>query len=451
MKKAWLPYAQKNAPRYTSYPTAVQFSEEVGEKKAREWAQRVDPDKPISVYVHVPFCEKLCWYCGCHTTIPNGYDRIARYFETLQVEIELWRDALGHHGGASHLHFGGGTPNALNAEHMLATLEALHSGFHITEDAEIAAELDPRTLDLEMIRALAAGGLTRASLGVQDFNEKVQRAVNRLQPYDLVKDAVERLRAWDISGLNFDLLFGLPHQTVETVRESAKLAASLSPDRVSAFGYAHVPWFAKHQKAIDESALPGTHERFDQFNVIVETLQAEGYDAIGLDHFARKDDPLAIAAREGRLQRNFQGYTDDPCDTLVALGPSGISEFSEGYAQNAKNIRDWHETVGQRRVTVIKGVPVTSEDRLRKDVISRLMCDMTVDFGRISCAHGCSEDHLDNAIHLLKELESDGLCTLKDRRVTVPGDARMFLRTVAQSFDAYAAPADAPVRHARAV
>ena len=366
-------------------------------------------------------------------------------------EIELWRDALGHHGGASHLHFGGGTPNALNAEDMLATLEALHSGFHITDNAEIAAELDPRTLDLEMIRALAAGGLTRASLGVQDFNETVQRAVNRLQPYDQVKEAVDRLRAWDINGLNFDLLFGLPHQTVETVRESAKLAASLSPDRVSAFGYAHVPWFAKHQKAIDESVLPGTQERFDQFNVIVETLESEGYDAIGLDHFARHDDPLAVAAREGRLQRNFQGYTDDPCDTLVALGPSGISEFHEGYIQNAKNIREWHEAIAQRRLTAMRGVPVTKEDRLRRDVISRLMCDMSVDFGEISTTHGRTIDYLDSAVALIEELEVDGLCNLEGRRVIVPNEARMFLRTVAQSFDVYAAPADSPVRHARAV
>lgn len=451
MRKNWLPYAQKNAPRYTSYPTAVQFSDAVGERQAREWAHRVDPDAPISVYVHVPFCEQLCWYCGCHTTIPNGYDRIGRYFKSLLNEVALWRDALGHHGGASHLHFGGGTPNALNAEDMLALLEALHDGFHIREDAEIAAELDPRTLDLEMIRALAAGGLTRASLGVQDFNEKVQVAVNRVQPYALVKDAVARLRNWGVEGLNFDLLFGLPHQTVDTVRETAKLAASLSPDRISAFGYAHVPWFAKHQKAIDETALPDTVERFEQFNAIVETLESEGYDAIGLDHFARKDDALAIAAREGCLQRNFQGYTDDPCDTLVALGPSGISEFAEGYVQNAKNIREWHDAVAGGRLTGCRGVGVAHEDRLRREVISRLMCDMRVDFGEIALGHGETIDHLDDCLPALEALAADGLCVVQAREVVVPAEARMFLRTVAQSFDAYYAAAEAPLRHARAV
>ncbi len=451
MKHEWLPYALKNAPRYTSYPTAVQFSPAVDERQARDWARHVDPDAPISVYTHVPFCEKLCWYCGCHTTIPNGYDRIGRFFKTLLGEIDLWKSAMGHHGGAGHVHFGGGTPNALNSEHMLALLEALHQGFNIREDAEIAAELDPRTLGLDMVRALAAGGLTRASLGVQDFNETVQRAVNRVQPYDQVAEAVTRLRNWGVSGLSFDLLYGLPHQDANTVRETAKLAASLSPDRVSAFGYAHVPWFAKHQKAIDEAALPGVEARFDLFHIIAETLADEGYLAIGLDHFARADDPLAIAHKEGRLSRNFQGYTDDPCDTLVALGPSGISEFSDGYFQNTKNIRDWHQAIDAGRLAVERGVGVSSDDKLRRAVIERIMCDMVVDVGAVCEAHGYDTDELDACFALLAPLEADGLCHISGRTVTAPEDARIFLRSVAQAFDAYAAPVDAPARHARAV
>ena len=451
MRQDWLPFAKTNAPRYTSYPTALQFSENIAEQHAQTWSQQVNQDSPISVYVHVPFCEQLCWYCGCHTTIPNGYDRIASYLKTLDKEISLWQRALGTNGGTAHLHFGGGTPNALNSEDMLYLLERLHVAFGVLEDAEIAAELDPRTLDMDMVRALAAGGLTRASLGVQDFNETVQKAVNRVQPYSMVKTACERLRNWGIHGLNFDLLFGLPHQTTQTAEESARLAASLQPDRISAFGYAHVPWFAKHQRAIDESALPDTSARFDQFNVITETLAQEGYVSIGLDHFAREDDPLAIAKRNRKLNRNFQGYTDDYCDTLIALGPSGVSQFAEGYVQNAKNIRDWKDAIESNRLSCQKGVQTCDEDRLRRDVIHRLMCDLEVDFGEVCKQHHRSTDYLDEAINRIDELSRFELCTRQNRYVRIPETARMFTRIVAQSFDKLFTSTEKLNRHSKAV
>lgn len=451
MKQQWLPYALKNAPRYTSYPTAVQFSDAVRQDQVQLWLDTIDPHKPISLYVHVPFCEKLCWYCGCHTSISNGYGRIERYYETLLQEIELWKAALGRHGGASHIHFGGGTPNALNPDHMLQLLETLHTSFQIQGDAEIAIELDPRTLDQEMIRSLAAGGVTRASLGVQDFNEKVQHAVNRVQPYELVAHAVDQLRHRGIEELSFDLLYGLPFQTAATVRQTAQQAASLSPNRISAFGYAHVPWFAKHQKAIDESALPGVEERFEQFGLISETLVEEGYVAIGLDHFAREDDPLAVAAVEGVLRRNFQGYTTDPCDTLIAIGPSGISEFPGGYSQNEKNMTQWASAVHCGELPIERGVPVSREDRLRRNVIEHLMCDFRTDIGAICREHGWEESKLDASISALAELETAGLCVVNDRVVVIPDNARPLVRTVAQAFDAYAIPQDSIIRHARAV
>lgn len=451
MKKLWLPYATQSAPRYTSYPTAVQFSEQHGLKTAQNWMQELNPKRPISLYTHIPFCEKLCWYCGCHTTIPNGYDRIGRFFKTALQEIELWKEQLGSYAGASHVHFGGGTPNALNADHMLELLDALHAAFAIREDAEIAIELDPRTLDLNMIRSLAAGGVNRASLGVQDFDAKVQRAVNRVQPFEQVKEAVDRLRNWGIKGLNFDLLYGLPFQTAETVKESAKLAVKLGPDRISAFGYAHVPWFAKHQKAIDESALPNTEERFELYHIILETLQAEGYIAIGLDHFAREDDPLALASKEGRIRRNFQGYTDDACDTLIAIGPSGISEFENGYSQNFKNIRDWSDCVKAGKLPISRGVPITAEDKLRRHVIERLMCDLTVDVAQICQEHGFNPICLDDCFLRLASIAKDGLCSIEGYLVTIPPEARIFMRTIAQAFDAYAADQNSHARHAKAV
>ena len=231
MRPEWMTLATRPVPRYTSYPTAAQFQDDVTDAQVQTSLASIGPDEPISVYVHVPFCEKLCWYCGCHTTIPNGYDQIARYVDLLLKEIDLWKAALPEHGGGVHLHFGGGTPNALRPDDMLKVLDALRDAFCITDTAEISVELDPRTLGPEMISALAAGGVTRASLGVQDFNRTVQEAINRVQPYMLVKGAVEALRKAEITAINFDLLYGLPHQTVQTVTASAELAASLKPRR----------------------------------------------------------------------------------------------------------------------------------------------------------------------------------------------------------------------------
>ncbi len=451
MRNAWIPYAEKNAPRYTSYPTAAQFSDSITSSNVSEWAQAIPPQKPISLYVHVPFCEQLCWYCGCHTTIPNGYDRISRYFQTLMKEIDLVASNLGSYEGVSHLHFGGGTPNALSDEDMLTLLDKLRRAFKVLDDAEVAIELDPRTLNLQMIRSLAAGGVSRASLGVQDFDGKVQRTVNRVQPFELVKQSVEWLRNWEIKDINFDLLYGLPFQTPETVKETALKAIELQPDRISAFGYAHIPWFAKHQKAIDGSALPNLHQRFDLYHIISETLVQNDYIAIGLDHFAKKSDPLSTALTEKRLQRNFQGYTDDTCDTLIALGPSGISELPAGFCQNEKNIKLWTEHIERGNLSITRGVAINRDDALRREVISELMCYLEVDFGIICEKYGFPVEYLDESLTQLQALSMDGLCYVARRKITVPETARIMLRSVAQTFDKHYQLQSANQRHAKAV
>ncbi|MAI91658.1 oxygen-independent coproporphyrinogen III oxidase [Ponticaulis sp.] len=452
MREDWFGLAQKPVPRYTSYPTAAQFQDAPDRDAVSSWIEGIGADEPISVYVHVPFCEQLCWYCGCHTTVPNGYARIGRYVDVLLKEMELWKAKLPKHGGGVHLHFGGGTPNALNPDDMLRVLEALREAFCITDDAEISIELDPRTLNPEMIQAMAAGGVTRASLGVQDFNRTVQEAINRVQPFLLVKGAVEALRAADIKAINFDLLYGLPHQTAESVEHSAELAASLMPDRISAFGYAHVPWFAKHQRAIDEKHLPNTQARFDQYEAIADVLGDYGYTQIGLDHFARDEDDLAQALSKGTLHRNFQGYTTDTCRTLIALGPSGISEFPGGFAQNAKDIREYTESINAGELALRRGVARTFEDRLHGAVIERLMCDMSVDVAKICRDFDMPVSHFDEAFARLKALEEKGICRLTGSHVSVPLEARALLRTVAQCFDAYSAPDAVPAnRHAKAV
>lgn len=452
MRPEWMTLATSPVPRYTSYPTAAQFRDDPPEALTTRWISSIGPNEPISVYVHVPFCEQLCWYCGCHTTIPNGYARIGRYVDVLLKEIELWKAKLPEHGGGVHLHFGGGTPNALNPDDMLRILDALREAFCITDDAEISIELDPRTLGPEMISALAAGGVTRASLGVQDFNTTVQEAINRVQPFLLVQGAVEALRKAEINGINFDLLYGLPHQTVESVAKSAELAASLKPDRISAFGYAHVPWFAKHQRAIDERHLPGTEERFAQYHALADTLTQFGYTQIGLDHFARDEDDLTRALEKGQLHRNFQGYTTDTCRTLIALGPSGISEFPGGFAQNAKDVREYTEAVEAGELALRRGVPRTREDMLRGAIIEKLMCDLRVDVAKIAHAYDEPLSHFHDAFARAKELEALDICHVEGSVITVLPEARILLRSVAQCFDAYTPAIDATEKkHAKAV
>lgn len=452
MRKEWMTLATRPVPRYTSYPTAAQFREDLPEYLSDKWISSIGPDEPISVYVHVPFCEKLCWYCGCHTTIPNGYERISRFVDVLIDEIELWKTKLPEHGGGVHLHFGGGTPNALSPDDMMRVLDALRNAFCITENAEISVELDPRSLGSDMISVLAAGGVTRASLGVQDFNLTVQEAINRVQPFALVRDAVDALRHAEINAINFDLLYGLPHQTVESVARSAEMAAGLAPDRISAFGYAHVPWFAKHQKAIDEKYLPDTEARFAQYHALAETLVGCGYTQIGLDHFARDEDDLSRALIRGRLHRNFQGYTTDTCRTLIALGPSGISEFPGGFAQNAKDIRQYSETIQSGKLALNRGVPRTRDDLIRSALIERVMCDMRVDVAQVAARFDEPLACFAQAFSRARELEALDICAVQGSVIVVPPEARIMLRSVAQCFDVYSPTLDeTEKKHAKAV
>jgi len=303
MKQAWIPFASRPVPRYTSYPTAADFTPQVAETEAGIWASQTAPDKPISVYIHVPFCEKLCFYCGCATSVPNGYMRIAAYLETLHREIDLWARALGAHGGMAHLHFGGGSPNALSAEDFKDLVAHASRAFGLRPGAEIAVEIDPRGLTPDFIHAMATSGVNRVSFGVQTLSATVQQAVGRIQPKVLLSDGIARLHEAGIGAINMDLMYGLPHQTVTDVEEAAHFATEMGAARISLFGYAHVPWFAKHQAAIDEDALPGLEARFEQAEAGARTLELAGYQAIGLDHFAR-----AHSSRpHGRASPQFPG------------------------------------------------------------------------------------------------------------------------------------------------
>ncbi len=321
--------AERNVPRYTSYPTAPHFSDAVGPETYAHWLGALTPDADLSLYIHVPYCTDICLYCGCHTKAVRRRGPIDRYAERLVGEIEQVAQALGQ-CRVTHLHWGGGTPSILGPEWLTAIANRIGAAFDLSTLVEHAIELDPRHLSAELAGALADIGVNRASLGVQDFAPQVQKAIGRIQPFAQVGRAVGALHGVGIENINIDLMYGLPHQSIEDAAESARLAALLSPQRIALFGFAYVPWFKTHQKLIEAAALPGAAERLEQARAAADTLASLGYVAVGLDHFALPDDPLADAARSGSLHRNFQGYTVDDAEALIGLGASAISRLPQG-------------------------------------------------------------------------------------------------------------------------
>ena len=442
-------YARRATPRYTSYPTAPHFGKEVDEACYRTWLARLDVSEPVSLYLHVPFCRQMCWYCGCNMKLAARYEPVADYARTLRREIALTADALPGRMAVSHLHWGGGTPTALSPDDLETLMRDVRARWDFVADAEIAIESDPRTLTPEMAARIGALGFTRASFGVQEFDVKVQKAINRVQPPAMVRRSVEQLRAGGVAGINFDLIYGLPYQTVDSLVETVKLSAGMRPDRVALFGYAHVPWMAKNQRMIAESALPGAEERAAQASAAAEALTAEGYVAIGLDHFALPDDALALAARDGQLRRNFQGYTTDQAETLIGLGATSIGRTPSGYLQNIAETGAWARAVMAGHLPVAKGRPFVGDDRLRGEVIERLMCDGQVDADILGAKHGAPAGWWHDAQSALSQMQADDLLTLCDGQVCMTKKGRPLVRIAAAAFDAYLA--NSTTRHSAAV
>ena len=435
-------YARQNLPRYTSYPTAPHFGP-LAEPDYRAWLAEIRPGDPLSLYLHIPFCRELCWYCGCHTAITRNTARLLRYADGLVAEAGLLAAALPARQPVCALHLGGGTPSAIGAKGLGRVMQALRASFDITPDAELSVELDPRTLDDEMVALLGAERFTRASLGVQEMDAGVQARIGRIQPAAMVESAVTRLRAAGIGAINFDLMYGLPGQDAAHVAATARFAAAQGADRVAVFGYAHVPWMKPAQKAIDAEALPGALARMDQAEAAERALLDAGYVAIGLDHFARPEDPMAVAQRGGVLRRNFQGYTTDRAPVLLGLGVSAIGALARGYAQNLTDERAWLAAVEDARLPVARGLALTEEDRCRRAIIESLMCDLELDLARVPDAVWRSAEHR------LAPLLADGLASLGEGRLKVTAAGRRFVRHVAACFDSRLGTA--PARHSAAV
>jgi oxygen-independent coproporphyrinogen-3 oxidase len=421
------------APRYTSYPSAAHFQPGF----SLPWTGRLSGVTSVSVYLHIPFCRALCTYCGCFTRIVRGDNPIREYLALLEKEIALAGSMAGRRIPAGHVHFGGGSPNLLSGREIGRLLDLIERNFGISEGAEIAMEADPRQMTAAGAGDYAAAGINRISLGVQDFNENTQKAINRIQPLAQIASCVRWLRRAGIGKINFDLIYGLPFQTAETVAENAFKAAVLDPDRLALFGYAHVPWLKTHQKALEKYSLPGPRERHEQAEAARAVLLEEGYAAIGMDHFARPGDTLARAAEEGTLRRNFQGYTIDPSPAVAGFGLSAISRCPDAYMQNTSSFKTYRERLGQNRLPVEKGIALSAEDRLRAAVIERLMCCLPADLGHICRLHGFAPDFLDGCLRKAAAMEQDGLIAAVGRVVTVTERGRRFVRPVCACFDSY--------------
>lgn len=441
-------YGGAAVPRYTSYPTAPHFGTEVGAANYRAWLAATNPADALSVYVHVPFCRSMCWYCGCHTTVTQRAEPVDRYMAAVEREIELVAARLPARVVVSHLHFGGGTPTLMGRDWLARLMDKLRERFDFAPDAEIAIEIDPRTLAPDMIAALAGAGVTRASLGVQSFDPDVQRAINRIQSFAETRDAVAGLRRSGIEAINFDLIYGLPRQHVASCLETVEQAVALRPDRFAVFGYAHVPDFKPHQRRIDAAALPDLAARWAQFAAISAALADAGYVPIGLDHFALPDDPLARAVATGALRRNFQGYTADTAPRLIGLGASAIGELAQGYVQNEVRIAAYEARIAEGALATARGFRLSNDDRLRGRIIARLMCDHEVDVAEVCAVFGADPAEIYPAAALAR-MEADGLIERRRYRVRMSPAARPLVRAVAAAFDAYLPAGDA--RHARAV
>jgi oxygen-independent coproporphyrinogen-3 oxidase len=419
MSSKLLSQSDLRVPRYTSYPTAPHFHDGVATDTYADWLRNLPGDAPLSLYLHIPYCHEMCWYCGCHTKATRRYAPVRDYVGVLQAEIAHVADTIGSRQTVSHVHWGGGTPTILSDNDLAAVMAGLRERFDFAGDAEIAIEADPRTLAYEKAVALADAGVTRVSLGVQDCNAHVQAAINRIQPFE------------------------------QTQAATADQVLTLVPDRLAVFGYAHVPWMKNHQKMIDEAALPNADQRFEQAEAVAEVLVAHGYRRIGLDHFARADDPISVAQRTGRLRRNFQGYTTDRADTLLGFGASAIGSLPQGYVQNVADFGAYARAIGDGGLATVRGIELSAEDRLRRAIIERLMCDLCVDLDAVSAGFAPDIADFIGELAALQDFADDGFARLDGASVTVTESGRPWLRVICAVFDRYLQQNQA--RHSAAV
>ncbi|MFV0334327.1 MAG: oxygen-independent coproporphyrinogen III oxidase [Tropicimonas sp.] len=423
-------------PRYTSYPTAPHFNNAVGPARFTDWLGALPPASKISLYIHIPFCRRLCWFCACRTQGTSSLSPVAGYLETLKAEIDLLAAALPGGVKLSALHWGGGTPTLLAPEMMTDLAESIFRAIPRAEDAEFSVEIDPNEIDDARLDALAGAGLTRASIGVQDFDPEIQKIIGREQSFEITSAAVEGIRARGVTSLNTDILYGLPNQSEARISDSVQKLLSLSPDRVALYGYAHVPWMARRQTLIPTDALPSARERLKLFDTARQLFLWDGYDEIGIDHFARSGDSMSLAARDGTLRRNFQGYTVDPAPALIGLGASAISRFPQGYAQNISSTGNYTKAVRDGRFATGRGHVFAGEDLIRARMIETLMCNFSIDSAEIERDYG-ADPALLRALFAEAGERFGQFVEVTPKGLAIPPEGRPLTRMIARLFDAY--------------
>jgi oxygen-independent coproporphyrinogen III oxidase len=429
----------KAGPRYTSYPTAPYFHESFG---PTQWEEELrvsqDTSRGISLYAHIPFCDTLCYYCGCNMIATKDYSKAESYLDILFKEIDRVAVLTNPARKVRQLHWGGGTPTYLKPDDMRRLYAYIAGKFHIAPDAEVGCEMDPRELTRDHVHALRESGFNRLSLGVQDLDDKVQHAVNRVQPEGWIREVYGWIRDEGFSSVNFDLMVGLPHQTPASFERTLDKVISMAPDRFAVFNYAHVPWMKKHQNLIAEETLPQIDARLELQKLTLERLTAAGYVYIGMDHFARPDDELVKAQQNKTLYRNFQGYTTHKDCDILAFGASAISQTDEVYAQNVKVLSVYRTMINAGKLPVERGLRITHEDKLRREAITQIMCDLELDKATFGRQWNIDFDsYFASALEDLKEMQADGLVLLETDKVRVTESGRVFLRNIAMAFDAY--------------
>ncbi|MDX9689941.1 MAG: oxygen-independent coproporphyrinogen III oxidase [Alphaproteobacteria bacterium] len=425
----------KAVPRYTSYPPATAFRDGVSAQQYRDVLAQIAPEEPVSLYLHIPYCRTICLYCGCHTCATQKHEDVSNYLEHVHKELEQVALSAKRQRRVSHIHLGGGSPNIMTEKDMGLLFGALARRFDMSSCQEVAIELDARLITKAQARTLAMMGVTRVSLGVQDFNPEVQSAIGRIQPYEMVKEACDLLRTYGIEKINFDLMYGLPFQSPTSLAQTARQAARLHPSRIALFSYAHVPQVKKHQRALEQYIMPGPHAALAMESLARKTLVDAGYVEIGMDHFAHPDDTLAKAAADKRLRRTFQGYTDDCAGSLLGIGASSIGTSKGHFFQNAHGIEDYVQALRTEGFATKRGLVMTGEDKLRAAIIESLMCTMSVNLETVCRKHNFSLVTLNAEIAALEPFEAMGVIHLDGYKITLAIPHRMAVRVVASLFD----------------
>ena len=430
-------------PRYTSYPTAVQFTTDYDDEDYRRWVKYSNENpipSPLSLYLHIPFCDTICYYCGCSKVITKDKTKAAPYIKLLKHEIKLQGALFAKDRKVTQIHWGGGTPTFLSDEEIKEIIDCIRENFNVVDDSEVefGIEVDPRTVDQQRLKSLSEMGFNRISFGVQDFDPAVQEAVNRVQSTDEIKQHIDDARNFGFKSINIDLMYGLPKQTVASFTETLDTTIKLNPDRLAVYNYAHLPEMFKPQRRINEDELPSAEEKLNILQLCIDKLQDAGYVYIGMDHFAKKTDDLVTAQREGSLQRNFQGYsTHADCD-MIAMGITAISQVGDNYGQNVRTIEEYESYLKQNRIPVFRGIELEADDVLRREVINQLMCNNSLDIEQLERRWRIDfKSYFKSSLEGLQQMADDGLLKISNTKLTITATGRLLARSICMQFDRY--------------